>query len=252
MTELAEDNKLADLKQILANQRALGRRFLWLLLLPFVLTAIMLGTAFYTSRRVTDVEVVAKRLEIDRYLQLEGNYKWAVGRYEQLAKAHPSASVLAQLGVLYFQADPKNQEIAIATLDQARLLDPKSWEVYRSLTYVYTASNQTKDAIEAGKIALALDALDSGTYNNLAWCYATSPDSALRNLALAESYALKAIELTHDKHAEYFDTLAEVYVAKGDRNQAVRAFRTAIALAPPRNVEVYRKHLQQNYPDESL
>ena len=162
MTELAEDNKLADLKQILANQRALGRRFLWLLLLPFVLTAIMLGTAFYTSRRVTDVEVVAKRLEIDRYLQLEGNYKWAVGRYEQLAKAHPSASVLAQLGVLYFQADPKNQEIAIATLDQARLLDPKSWEVYRSLTYVYTASNQTKDAIEAGKIALALDALDLG------------------------------------------------------------------------------------------
>ena len=139
----------------------------------------MLGTAFYTSRRVTDVEVVAKRLEIDRYLQLEGNYKWAVGRYEQLAKAHPSASVLAQLGVLYFQADPKNQEIAIATLDQARLLDPKSWEVYRSLTYVYTASNQTKDAIEAGKIALALDALDSGTYNNLAWCYSPSPEQPL-------------------------------------------------------------------------
>jgi tetratricopeptide (TPR) repeat protein len=251
MTDVAQD-KMADLKKILANQKALGRRFLWLLLLPFLLTAIMLGMFLYTTQRVIDVEVVAKRLEIDRYLQMEGNFQWAVGRYEELAKAHPSASVLAQLGVLYFQADPKNREIAIATLNQAKQLNPKSWEVYRSLTYVYTASNQAKEAIETGKIALVLDGLDAGTYNNLAWCYATAPDAGLGNLALAESYALKAIDLTHDKHAEYFDTLARVYVAKGARDQAIKAFRTAIALASSRNIELYRNHLHENYPDENL
>jgi tetratricopeptide (TPR) repeat protein len=202
--------------------------------------------------RVSDVEVLTSRLEVDRYLQLEGNYKWAVGRYERLAKAHPSAPILARLGVLYFQADRGNQKIAIATLEQARLLDPNNWEVYRSLTYIYTATNQTENAIEAGKAALALDPLDSGTYNNLAWCYTTSPNGSLRDLALAESHALKAIELTHNRHAEYFDTLAQVYVAKGSRDQAVENFRTAIRLARPGSVETYQNHLRQNYPDESL
>ena len=251
MTDAARDG-LNELKQILANQRALGRRFLWLLLVPFVLTAIMLGALFYTIGRVTDVQVVTNRLEIERYLQLEGNFRWAIGRYEHLAKAHPSGSILARLGVLYFQADPANQKIAIATLEQARRSYPENWEVYRSLTYLYTATNQTKDAIEVGKKALELDALDSGTYNNLAWCYAVSPDNEFRNLPLAETYALKAIELTHNRHAEYFDTLAQVYVAEGNRDQAVKNFRNAIKLARPGNVETYQKHLRQNYPDESL
>jgi len=246
------NKQLADFQTILANQKALGKRFLWLLIVPFTIAAFITIIFFYLSTRLTDVEVIASRLEVDRYLQLEGNYKWAVGRYEKLSKAHPSASILARLGVLYFQADRSNQKIAIATLEQARLLDPSNWEVYRSLTFVYTATNQTENAIEAGKVALRLDPLDSGTYNNLAWCYAMSPDGGLRDLTLAESYALKAIELTHDRHAEYFDTLAQVYVAKGDRAQAISAFRKAVKLARPGHVETYQNHLRQNYPDESL
>jgi tetratricopeptide (TPR) repeat protein len=251
MTTVAHHD-LIDLKQVLANQRALGKRFLWLLLVPFVLTGIMLVTLLYTMERVSDVEVVTTRLEVDRYLQMEGNYKWAVGRYEQLATAHPSASILARLGLLYFQADPSNQKIAIATLEQAKQLDPNNWEVYRSLTYIYTTNKQTENAIEAGKMALALDPLDSGTYNNLAWCYTTSPDNGMRNLQLAETYALKAIELTHERHAEYYDTLAQVYVAKGDRAQAISAFRNAIRLARPGHSETYQNHLRQNYPDERV
>ena len=154
--------------------------------------------------------------------------------------------------MLYFEANPANQEIAVATLEDAKRSYPENWEVYRSLTYLYSATNQTKNAIQAGKKALELDALDSGTYNNLAWCYAVSPENELRDLALAETYALKAIELTHNRHAEYFDTLAQVYAAKGNRNQAVKNFRTAIKLARPGNVETYQNHLRQNYPDESL
>jgi tetratricopeptide (TPR) repeat protein len=250
MTDGAHGN-LNDLEQVLANQRALGRRFLWLLLVPFVLTAIMLGMFVYTIGRVTDNEVITSRLEIDRYLQMEGNFNWAVGRYEELAKAHPSASILARLGVLYFQADRANQKIAIATLDRARLMDPKNWEVYRSLTFLYTATNQTKDAIQAGKIALALDALDAGTYNNLAWCYISS-DSELRDLPLAETYALKAIELTHNRHAEYFDTLAQVYVAKGSRDQRSRTSAPLSGLHVPGASRLTKINLRQNYPDESL
>ena len=243
---------LADFEQILANQKALGKRFLWLLLVPFVLTAIMVGMFFVITSRLTDVEVLTKRMNIDRYLEMEGNYIWAVRGYEEIAKTHASASVLARLGVLYFQADPKNEKAAIETLDRAKGLDPNNWEVYRSLTYIYTATNRPKDAIEAGQKALALNDVDSGTYNNLAWSFATTSDENLRNLQLAETYALKAIDLTRDKHAEYFDTLARVYVAKGERDQAIQAFRSAIALASQRDLQTYQKHLKQYFPNESL
>lgn len=243
---------LADFEQILANQKALGKRFLWLLLVPFVLTAIMVGMFFVITSRLTDVEVLTKRMNIDRYLEMEGNYIWAVRGYEEIAKTHPSASVLARLGVLYFQADPKNEKAAIETLDRAKGLDPNNWEVYRSLTYIYTATNRPKDAIEAGQKALALNDVDSGTYNNLAWSFATTSDENLRNLQLAETYALKAIDLTRDKHAEYFDTLARVYVAKGERDQAIQAFRSAIALASQRDLQTYQKQLKQYFPNESL
>jgi tetratricopeptide (TPR) repeat protein len=246
------DQLPTDFEQILANQRALGKGFLWLLIVPFVLTAIMTAMFFFITTRLTDVEVVTKRMNIDRYLELEGNYLWAVRGYEGIAKTHPSASVLARLGVLYFQADPKNEKIAIETLDQARNMDPNNWEVYRSLTCLYTATNRPKDAIGAGQKALALNDLDSGTYNNLAWSFATAGDENLRNLQLAESYALKAIDLTHDKHAEYFDTLAQVYVAKGERDHAIQAFRRAIALASRKDIQTYQKHLKQYFPDESL
>jgi tetratricopeptide (TPR) repeat protein len=195
---------------------------------------------------------LTKRMNIDRYLEMEGNYIWAVRGYEEIAKTHPSASVLARLGVLYFQADPKNEKAAIETLDRAKGLDPNNWEVYRSLTYIYTATNRPKDAIEAGQKALALNDVDSGTYNNLAWSFATTSDENLRNLQLAETYALKAIDLTRDKHAEYFDTLARVYVAKGERDQAIQAFRSAIALASQRDLQTYQKHLKQYFPNESL
>jgi tetratricopeptide (TPR) repeat protein len=246
------DQLPADFQQILANQKALGKRFLWLLIVPFVLTGIMAAMLFFITTRLTDVEVVTKRMNIDRYVEMEGNYLWAVRGYEEIAKTHPSASVLARLGVLYFQADPKNEKIAIETLDQAKSRDPNNWEVYRSLTYLYTATNRPEDAIAAGQKALALNDLDSGTYNNLAWSMATTTDENLRNLQLAESYALKAIDLTHHKHAQYFDTLAQVYIAKGERNHAVQAFRSAIALASRKNVQTYENHLKQYFPDESL
>ena len=122
------DESRVDFEKILANQRALGKRFLWLLIVPFALTAIMVVMLFFITARLTDVEVLTKRMNIDRYLEMEGNYIWAVKGYEEIATTHTSASVLARLGVLYFQADPKSGKTAIETLDRARRLDPNNWE----------------------------------------------------------------------------------------------------------------------------
>ena len=86
----------------------------------------------------------------------------------------------------------------------------------------------------------------------MAWTYATTKQTELRNLPLAEKYALKAVELTKGNHAEYLDTLAEVYIKKGDRDRALETFRKAIALAPPRDVPNYQQHMKQYFADEKL
>ena len=65
--------------------------------MPFVLTAIMAAMLFFITKRLTDVEVVTKRMNIDRYLEMEGNYLWAVRGYEDIAKTHPIGAVMTKL-----------------------------------------------------------------------------------------------------------------------------------------------------------
>ena len=71
-----------------------------LLIVPFVITAVLTAMFFFLSARLTNVEVLTRRIDIDRYLQQESNYAWAVKEYEDIAKVHPSARIMARLGLL--------------------------------------------------------------------------------------------------------------------------------------------------------
>src|SRR5262249_37352374 len=153
---------------------------------------------------------------IERFLVLDNNYAMAVEQYEELAKMQESASILARLGILYFELDRKNNEDkAIEKHEMAKRLDPRYWEIYSNLTYIYSATGQTKKAIEAGEQALKLNNYDAKTYNNLAWVYAASKDQDFRNLERAKEYVEKAYKLTEGRQPGILDTLAEVYVREG-------------------------------------
>jgi tetratricopeptide (TPR) repeat protein len=255
VSEKSPKADLTDLRTVIARQKVLGQRLLWLLLVPFAIASAIIPMFFVLNNRLADLEVLTKQLNIERYLLMDRNYALAVDQYQEIARRDRSAPVLARLGILQFQLDPKNRDLAIQTLEEAQRLDPQYWETYRNLTYIYTSTDETKKAIESGKKALDLNGNDAITLNNLAWVYSTAKEPALRDLGLAQRYAEKALRLTGlgDKKAQILDTLAEVHFRKGgqgDLNAALDYHRSAIALAPPWDVKNYQDHLRRNFPRE--
>jgi tetratricopeptide (TPR) repeat protein len=237
---------------MLANQRIFNRRLLWLFLLPFVITAILVVMFLILSRRLNDLEVGTRLVTIERYFEADKNYSWTIEQYEKIAANNNSAPILMRLGVLYFQSDKKkNAEIAIQKLEMAKRVDPQYSEIYRSLASIYVSIGRYKDAIEAGGTALKLNPNDAATYNNLAWMYATSKEPAFVNLQLALQYALKAVELTKEQQSDFLDTLAVIYYNLDDRDNALASFRKAkvAILGDLRNLQ---DDFKKYYPNDSL
>jgi len=244
----------ADLHKIVAQQKALGKRLIWLLAIPFVITAILAAMFISLNTRIADVEVAMKIVTIERYLLTDKNYRGAVDEYETIARTYTSAPIFARLGLLYFQLDPKNnKEIAIQKLTSAKNVDPAYWETYRNLAFIYTSNEQAKEAIDAGKKALALNKNDANTYNNLAWVYATSKEPEFRNMVLAQEYAEKAVALTKDKQPHFLDTLAQVHFEKGGESsqaQALIYLRKAIAISPRPDRQIFKARFTTLFPSE--
>jgi tetratricopeptide (TPR) repeat protein len=242
----------ADLDTIVANQRRLGARIIWLLLLPFFITAAVVWMFYQLSARLADVEVGTKLVTIERYVGVDRNYPWAIGEYERLARTDGRASILTRLGMLYFLLDPKqNLTIALQKLEMATSADPANWEAYRNLTFIYLATGRTKDAIAAGRKALELNETDANTYNNLAWIYTTSKEFG--DLPQAQAYAEKAVALTKEGQWNFLDTLAEVYFRQGDHERALTTLRKAKAVADDpdgatQEIESHVKKLCQTIP----
>jgi tetratricopeptide (TPR) repeat protein len=240
-----------DPRIILARQQSLNRRLAWLLILPFGATIIMVIMFLVLSARLRDVEIGTQLVTIERYVVSDKTLPWAINQYEQIAATRPTAPILARLGSLYFQSDPdKNREIALQKLEMAKQADPQYWETYRNLTYVYFLSDRTRDAIEAGSMAVKLNPIDAASYNNLAFIYATSKDPAITNLELALRYAQKAVELTKEQQSDYLDTLAVVYHNLNDSEKALANFRKAKATIL--GLQKLEKDFKKNYPDQTL
>lgn len=216
-SETLQSDQPTDFREVVEKQKALGRRLLWLFLLPFAITAAMVPMFFVLNARIADVEVLAKQLNIERYLLVDKNYAMAIDQYQQIFNTKPNAAILSRLGVLYFQLDPKNKDKAISMLDMAKRLEPNYWETYRNLSYIYSASGRTKDAIEAGQKALHLNPNDAVAMSNMAWAYSRTADSSPDDLNRAQALGQKALELTGagEKKSEILDTLAEVHFHRG-------------------------------------
>ena len=162
---------------------------------------------------------------------------------------------MARLGALYFLANPKDPDRALAKLEEAKRADPQSWEPYRELAFVYASIDKPKEAIETGAKAIELNSLDANTYNNLAWVYSNSKDSQYRNLDLSLIDANKAVSYTNGKYQEYLDTLAEVYIQLDDsdsKRRALELLKKAVLIAPNDQKSTFIKHLREHFPEEKL
>jgi tetratricopeptide (TPR) repeat protein len=244
-----------DLQLVIDRQKALGKRLIWLTAVPFVMTAALVYMFLRIDSHVSDIELTENLINVESKLSRDNNYAWAINEYEAIAKSHRSAPVLARLGELYFLADQNDSGRALATLIEANNVDPKSWEPYRELAFVYTSIDKPKEAIEAGEKAIKLNSFDANTYNNLAWVHSHSKDSQYRDLNEALRDASYAVRYTKEKHVEYLDTLAQVYIQFGDPQSKSRAFevlKKAALIAPNNRKGALIKDLQDNFPEEKL
>jgi tetratricopeptide (TPR) repeat protein len=249
------DLSLSDLQVVIDRQKALGRRLVWLLVAPFVMTGALVYMFVKINSHVSNIELAEKLISIESILNKDSNYAWGINEYEIIARSHKNAPILARLGALYFLADQKDSDRALATLIDASTADPQSWEPYRELAFVYATMDKPKEAVEAAAKAIKLNALDANTYNNLAWVYSHSKDNQYRNLDEALLDAEKAVKYTNGRYPEYLDTLAQVYIQRADPESKRRAFellKKAAIIAPNDKKGAFIKELRENFPDEKL
>jgi tetratricopeptide (TPR) repeat protein len=251
MTELS----LSDLQLVIDRQKALGRRLMLILIVPFVMTGVLVYMFVKIDSHLSAVATSEQLIHIETILAVDGNYAWGIHEYETIAKFHKSAPILARLGTLYFLANREDPDRAIAKLEEAKRADPQSWEPYRELAFVYASIDKPKEAIEAGGKAIELNSLDANTYNNLAWVYSHSKDMNYRNLNFALIDAKKAVNYTNGNYAQYLDTLAEVYIQLDDsdsKHRALELLKKAVLIAPNDKKLTFIEHLREHFPEEKL
>lgn len=211
----------------------LSKRLLFIFVLPLVVIVALGVYTFYLSWRIGKVETHAKILAVleevnvvERLHASQKNYAWTISQYEKLAKQDPNARILTRLAGLYLSVG--NFEKGIATLQQAKRVDPTYWEAESVLMFAYLEQGKEKEALQAGEAALALNSLDARTLNNVAWLYATAKEKSLWDLNKALEYASKAVEYTRGRHSNYLDTLAEIQLRRGEANLALETIEKAI------------------------
>jgi tetratricopeptide (TPR) repeat protein len=207
------------------------------------------------NNQISDVQVSEKVIQIESILIKDNNYAWGIREYENVVKSHASAPILARLGTLYLLANQNDSMRALALVSEANRIDPVAWEPYRALTFIYTTIDKPKEAIEAGKKAIALNALDANAYNNLAWVYSNAKDDQYRDLNVALTYANNAVRLTNERDPDYLDTLAKVYVQFDDTDSKRRALevqKKAVLIAPNDRKITFITHFRERFPADKL
>jgi len=100
-------------------------------------------------------------------------------------------------------------------------------EAHSALGNIYYDQENYDLAIQYFKKAIELNPADHGSMNNLAWVFAT------QGVQLEEGIVLSRRSLRLNPNSPtYLDTLAELYFARGDVEQAVQIIRQAIAQDP--------------------
>lgn len=134
---------------------------------------------------------------------------------------------------------------AIADYDAALQLVPTDADALNNRGSMRMQKKEFDKAIADWKEAIRHDPGAAQVYNNLAWLLATCSEENYRDPKLALELATRACELGKWKNAGSIDTLASVYAALGDHENAVKWQLKAIELAPEAKKPGYQKTLEQ-------
>ncbi len=166
-----------------------------------------------------------------------GQYDRAIVELQGLLKKQPdSVMAMTDLGQAYQAkgdlADAEKQ------FQQAIHVSSKDPVPYFYLAYTLNASGKHAEAMQSYRQALALRPNDSLAMNNLA--YTLANDGSPKDLDDALQLVRRALEISPHE-SDFQDTLAWVWLKKGESDQAVQIF-TELCKEKPSNPS-YRHHL---------
>lgn len=119
-------------------------------------------------------------------------------------------------------------------------------ETHSNLGMALAATGRLADAVAALGEAIAVNPLDQGSANNLAWILATASDESIRDGGRAVAIAERVLEGGSGDDPGFLDTLAAAYAEAGRFDDAVRTAGEALRLASgqPRLASEIRVHLE--------
>ena len=120
---------------------------------------------------------------------------------------------------------------AIAQWQKALAIRPRDVEAHRNVASALRKQGNVKGAIAQYEQALNITPEDSVALNNLAWILATSSDASARDGARAVTLALKAVQASGGRDANFGRTLAAARAEAGQFAEAVATAEAAKALA---------------------
>jgi tetratricopeptide (TPR) repeat protein len=138
---------------------------------------------------------------------------------------------------------------ALADFTEAIKLNPDHPLAYNLRAGLHYSQRRYAKAIADHLAALQRDPQDAGTFNQLAWIWATAPDPDVRNGARAKECATRAVELTEKGDPSYMDTLAAACAEVGEFDEAVEWMEKALELVTAEAEDDYRSRLEL-YQDE--
>lgn len=163
------------------------------------------------------------------------DYQHAIELDTNLAVAHRGCGRVCQLlGRL---------DDAVGHYDAAVQLAPADAYAAACRADLLTDVGRYADALSEYNRALQIDPKSSQAHCGSAWLLATCPDSTLRNPELAVQRANEAIELSGQKDAVSFDSLAAAQASAGDFAEAMKSIHKAIELAPADERDAYKDRL---------
>ncbi|KPL19005.1 MAG: hypothetical protein AMJ92_05430 [candidate division Zixibacteria bacterium SM23_81] len=199
--------------------------------------AVSLRPYMTESLFLTGPEMKNLRYQLACAYYARGRLEDAIAQWEEILRLWPRA-MESYIKLGNAKEDRGQYHEAIAVLERAIQVNPRYYLAYYNLGNLYTKLARFEEAADRYKRAIEINPNFADAYINLAWLYSQI------NVHLDEGIELvmKALQMDAGVGA-YWETLAELYIKKGELERARGIFRQMIKREPEETY--WRRRLEE-------